>query len=697
MGGLAETVWIWHNRSIYKTCPRANAGVAGWLPQFSKLRYRNVIEHTSARHSWTALIGFLAIGFAGCGVEKPKSSAPRQPTGVITRPGGPAARPGGSTTGTTLETTAKKGEGVADSTAPEVVQASAILDSVLHLLATAGTNPGGDNFTIATEQLNQYFNRNAATTDFLLNQEALNYFNEVKFPEGATRNLQEPKFSIRDSRHIEDCMMYYGLANRIAGTGDDLTRLKRIFDWINRNVMLVPAGSLAPVGKTQQAQARPYDCLLRGMASEATPGWAERTWIFMALARQIRVDVGILVSSRAPNQWLAVAIVEGKPYLFDCRAGQPIMTADGKSVATLEEAITDPRVLGAMELPGAGAYGPNNADLAAGELSVMCDLSWGYLTPRMRLLEQRLAGKNRMILFRDVTELRANFKSAMKTRLKDVRIWELPLEVEALLFSNPEFVQAAQFPLQIFDFKLPLLAARTAQLRGEMTDALQKYVTMRFAENAMLRDRVTVIPPPVQKIIDIYSTYFLALCHQENSMMRGPKEEEQRQADLKQARFFFNETLRLVPEPAPERPFFYMFRWSAASNLGLMAQDAGDYQTAVRYLSALLPTAQGYGNLLTATADVWADPFAAPPAPLPAAPVDTFVPPAAEKQAAQDIFDAAPAAKQQAPRPAANRPLPGLGGAPVGGMPGGLIGPATGPRPVGPGDAAGLLPQGAKP
>ena len=654
-----------------------------WRSDPSSVKPRNctVILLKSAYPGIVFVGFFIAIGFTGCGVEKPKSAVPKQPTGVITRSG--VGRDGTSGAGTTIELSNQKSVTETDSTAPEVVQQAAILDSVLRLLTTAGTNPGGDNFTIATEQLNQYFNRNATGAEFTLNQPTLEYLTTIQIPETAIKALQEPKFSIRDARHIEDCMMYYGLANRIAGNGDDLTRLRRIFEWTCRNVMLVPAGSLAPPGKNQQAQARPYDCILRGMGSEVTPAWAERTWIFMSLARQIRIDVGILVSSRAPNQWLSLALVDGKPYLFDCRVGRPILSVDGSTVATLDEAIRDPRIMAAMQLAGSEPYGPNNADLAAGELNILADLATGYLSPRMRLLEQRLAGKNRMILFRDVADLRAEFFKVLKPRLKDVRLWELPLEVEALLFSNPEFVQASQFPLQIFDFKLPLLAARTDQLRGESVDALQKLVNMRFAENAVLRDKVTPISSGLQKIIDIYSTYFLGLAYLENSYNRSATESEQKQADLKQARFFFNETLRLTPEPTPERPFFYMFRWGAASNIGLIAQEAGELPTAIRYLSASYPTAQGYGNLLTATSNVWADPFGASPAPLPPAPEDKNQP---ANTGAQDVFNTAPATPPTAP---ANRPLPGLGGAPLNipGPQGRPSLPTGGPRPVGPGGA----------
>jgi hypothetical protein len=648
---------------------------------------RQVLGHrTLAR--FTFLLAAL-IAWSGCGVEKPQTARTKRPTGVITRPGTSVT----AGTATTIELTDKPETG---SQSPDDQQQAAILDSVLHLLSTAAANPGGDNFTIATEQLNQYFNRNASIAEFNLSPESFQFLNRLGMPEknltDFTKKLQEAKFSIMDARHIEDCMMYATLANRIAGNGDDMTRLRRIFDWVCRQVMVVPARSLAPPGLEQQAQARPFDCILRGMATEASPSWAERTWVFMSLARQIRIDVGILVSSRNPEEWLSVAVVDGKPYLFDCRIGMEVRTTDGKSVATLEEAITDPGILQAMQVPGGGIYGPTTADLATGDLTVLADMSTAYLSPRMRLLEQRLAGKNRMILFRDVAELEKSFLGALKPRVKEVRIWDLPFTVESLLFTNPDFVNAAQFPLRIFDFKLPLLAARTAQLRGETSDALEKYAGMRFAENALMRDKTTPIPPDVQKVIDLYSTYFLALCHLDNSSKRGPKETEQRDADLKQARFFFNESLRLTPEPRPDRPFFYMFRWNAITNLGVMALESADEIDAVRYLGFPQPTAQGYGNALVTTRLVWNDPFRPSPPPLAPAPEDKLAP-------SEEALRAAAAAREASMAPAAapvNRPLPGLGGAPFINQPGaGLnLAPTAGPRPVGPGGAAGLLPSG---
>ena len=48
-----------------------------------------------------------------------------------------------------------------------------------------------------------------------------------------------------------------------------------------------------------QVFARPYDVLLRGMATEADGIWAERAWLFMVLCRQIGIDTGLITYSKS--------------------------------------------------------------------------------------------------------------------------------------------------------------------------------------------------------------------------------------------------------------------------------------------------------------------------------------------------------------------------------------------------------------
>ena len=121
------------------------------------------------------------------------------------------------------------------------------------------------------------------------------------------RTLANPKFSGQlDGRHIEDCMLYRGVATGIlrhhgSDAADDLSRARRVFDWVVRQVQLVPPGSLAPPpellnlnGQTFQAQARPFDALLRGLATEVNADWAERSAIFLVLCRQLGLDAGLI-------------------------------------------------------------------------------------------------------------------------------------------------------------------------------------------------------------------------------------------------------------------------------------------------------------------------------------------------------------------------------------------------------------------
>ncbi len=183
----------------------------------------------------------------------------------------------------------------------------------------------------------------------------------------------------------------------------------------------------------------------------------------------------------------------------------------------------------------------------------------------------------------------------------------LPWRVDRLLFSNPEFVQATQQSLRFFDAQLPLIYARINQLRGEYPEAIQEYMGFSFVEQPTLMDKKTPMPPMAQQAIDIYATYYLALCHLD-------------QNHPKQAEFFFKKTLRLLPEYGPGQPYFTMFRWGAQANLARLSEAHGDLDLAIAYYARRDLTTQQHGNLLRARDLVWRDPMAPPPAPLPPPP-----------------------------------------------------------------------------
>ena len=114
------------------------------------------------------------------------------------------------------------------------------------------------------------------------------------------KELEDRNWTLRDTRHLEDCMMYYGIATRVAGTGEDLARVRRVFDWVVRQVQLVPPGSLA-IGRAAAGRSPALRRAARGMATEAEGFWAERAWLFMALCRQLEIDTGLITYTKSSS------------------------------------------------------------------------------------------------------------------------------------------------------------------------------------------------------------------------------------------------------------------------------------------------------------------------------------------------------------------------------------------------------------
>jgi hypothetical protein len=514
-------------------------------------------------------------------------------------------------------------------------QKAAILRQVIQLIESAATNPGGDNFTLAAESLNDYF-LDAQPEEFELEPQVRMFLEaQPGLPPTAPQAILNPKFTGQlDGRHIEDCMMYRNVTQSVlsrakgeAASGDELARARSLFDWTVSQVVLVPPGSLAaptartPEGQPFQAQARPYDVLLRGMATETGGPWAERSWLFLALCRQAQLDAALLevvVPVRPPVkrfQKTMLPLTQLAPtgpslrvlccgvrvgdsvYLFDARLGEPILTADG-SIATLEEAATDPEILQRVDLPER-PYPVTFADLATGKVRVLIDANTGMLAPRMKKLQERLTGENRMVLYQDPAELGKRFQNALGERFESARLWSLPLEVEYRLFHDSQFNAASGFSVQIFNARWPLLAARLEQLRGDLETAIRRYVSFRYAEDLLESDGKTPIDPRIQHVLDMYATHFLGLAQ----LDRG---------DRKLAEEQFLQTLKFFPEPTPGKaqPPYLMFRWGAKENLARLMESKGREELAVRYLT---DQPEGYltaGDLLRARELMWDHPFA---------------------------------------------------------------------------------------
>ena len=272
-------------------------------------------------------------------------------------------------------------------------------------------------------------------------------------------------------------------------------------------------------------------------------------------------------------------------------------------MATLDEAMTDPAVLDRMDLPGQSPYGTTRAALLASptKIGVLLDSGLRYFSPRMRLLQRSLAGKNLTILYRDPADQRDRFAEALGARLGKVgALGAADARSRRCCSPTRSSSSRPRHALFLFRPEFPLLYARMKQLRGEIADAIQDYVTFRFAERPTLMDRKTPMPPEVQQAIDVYATYFLGICHLDQKQPRP------------QARVLLREdAARCSPSPAPGQPYYNMFRWGAQANLARLLRGQGrPTPAAIAYYAADDPTTQRHGNLLRARDLVWRDPTA---------------------------------------------------------------------------------------
>jgi hypothetical protein len=499
------------------------------------------------------------------------------------------------------------------------------MENSITLIRRAALQPGGREFELAIQKLNHYFEGTSPTL-YALDSAARDYL-QTQLPPRMLKELQNPNWVPRDTRHIEDCMMYYTIANRVAGGGEPLAQVRRLFDWTIRQVQLVPLGTLG-VGPLPQAFARPYDVLLRGMATEANGYWAERAWLFIALCRQIGIDTGLITYSKSntlstrvprygslveleatlmgarraatpPVVWICAALVDEKAYLFDARVGMEIPGPDGVGVATLEDAFEDPEVLERMNLPGHTPYGTSRASLLGSptKIGVLIDSSSGFFAPKMKLLQEELPGKDRTILYRDPADERDHFARVLGDRLGKVKLWGLPMEVERLLFTDAQFVAAIQASLQLFQRDFPLVYARVKHLRGEVDQAIKEYVALRFAEDApLVTNKKQTIRKEIQQGLDVYASYYLALAHLESN-------------NLDKAEEMFRQTLELLPEYGPKQPYYTMFRWGANANLGRIYEARKDKRRAIAHYAQVDPTSQFVGNQIRARDLIWSDPL----------------------------------------------------------------------------------------
>jgi hypothetical protein len=257
---------------------------------------------------------------------------------------------------------------------------------------------------------------------------------------------------------------------------DDLSRAKNLFAWTVRNIQLESDDK-------ERLPLFPWETLLFGRGTGM-----ERAWVFILLARQQGLEAAVLSlpdlelgesSDGKPKplrQWCAAVLIDGKAYLFDPVLGMPIPAKDGVKrdsqgrldilPATLAEVAADPALLRRLDVDSNKTYPVKASDL--GKLTAMVEASPAALSYRMKLIESRLAGQQKMVLTFSAGESVRRWET--QPGVVKAEIWLLPYET----IRRRSRLSAAEIAGQLSEFMryyalpgAPLAKGRLLQLKGQ--------------------------------------------------------------------------------------------------------------------------------------------------------------------------------------------------------------------------------------
>ena len=217
---------------------------------------------------------------------------------------------------------------------------------------------------------------------------------------------------------------------------DDVSRAKRLFDWVVRNVQLEPDAGPREGQPGPRFMKRPWETVLWGVGTAM-----ERAWVFILLARQQGLDAAVLAledpadpAHQRLRPWVVAVLSEGNLYLFDPYLGLPIPGPGGIKLggsgpldvqpATLAQVLGDERLLRQMDLDSGRPYWVKASGLK--KVVALVEGSPAYLAQRMLLVEARVAGQDRVVLSTAPAEHAKRLKACRG--ITEVRLWPWPYE-----------------------------------------------------------------------------------------------------------------------------------------------------------------------------------------------------------------------------------------------------------------------------
>ncbi len=228
---------------------------------------------------------------------------------------------------------------------------------------------------------------------------------EVHLSSAELAEIEAAEFRTADAHYLDECFLLRDAARSLDTAGLDTApkQTQALFRWVMRNVLL---------HEQVDTWVPPAFTLRRGHGDAV-----ERALVFLALLRQKEQDgFLIVVPDTEPLQFL-IGVPDAKSssvLLFDARLGLPVAGKDGQSVATLKEALADPKLLAPSQIT------PEQAK----KLEAWLVCPYHALSPRMLELQHQFHQLDRIALHQNPLELSQEIgKLAEKI---PVKVWNPP-------------------------------------------------------------------------------------------------------------------------------------------------------------------------------------------------------------------------------------------------------------------------------
>jgi hypothetical protein len=262
----------------------------------------------------------------------------------------------------------------------------------------------------AVQKLNTYFSRHPeqrpqpqsdAQRDLLVQT--------VGLEEDELAEVTSNTFTSLDAHYLDLCFLMRDAA-RSLGVQElpPLQQAENVFAWITREVRLREEGG---------PPLPPQFVLRRGWGTSL-----ERALIFLEMLNQMGLEGCLLAFPSEPGSqgfarfWLAGVLVQGQIYLFDTRLGLPLPNPDAKGEvpATLEQVREKVRnnvdPFRRLTLDDKHHYDVTREQ--AGKAEIHLGWSLSALAPRMKHLQELLAGSTRIVLGADPVAMIQQFEAA---------------------------------------------------------------------------------------------------------------------------------------------------------------------------------------------------------------------------------------------------------------------------------------------